>query len=388
MLERFSWVALLQVLVGLGAMIKGPAIVITFVLPAAIYVTATWQWKRIDWTMLIVTSPIAVALSLWWYVYIWFAFPMEQDQLLGRLLNQGDLHVRSWHYYLVKMPIFLGPVALFLPLLWFRWRDANRDEKEGVLGFWLAWFLGNLVIFSFVFSSKQSHYLVPAFPGLALALGLVLAHPTSLGHRINVWFVWFIMAIVMLVPLSVVLLASLEKIAVPNPIVGWVGLVVCCAAVVILALSLRAAQVWFAFRAAWSVWLVMLVILFGHALPLMDKSRSGRDFADRVDQRLPADARIGMLDDDPQFVMYLDAPVVPLADAADALEFIEESTAHYVILYSDELEERFDKCQLTGTEVLLKQAGFMKSHITAYLIHDLPGARCNGDCMESCEGTG
>jgi 4-amino-4-deoxy-L-arabinose transferase-like glycosyltransferase len=148
---RFWWAVLLQVLVGLGAMAKGPMIILNFVLPAMLYIIVAWQWKRIDWTMLLVTSPIAIALALWWYLYIWLALPHEHEQLMFRFLNQGNVHQRDWHYYLVKMPLLLGPVILFLPLLWSRWRDATRQERHGPLGFFIAWFLGTLLILSLLF---------------------------------------------------------------------------------------------------------------------------------------------------------------------------------------------------------------------------------------------
>jgi 4-amino-4-deoxy-L-arabinose transferase-like glycosyltransferase len=381
---RFWWAVLLQVLVGLGAMAKGPMIILNFALPAFLYIIVAWQWKRIDWAMILLTSPIAIALALWWYLYIWLAVPHEHEQLLYRFMNQGNVHQRDWHYYLVKLPVNLGPVVLFLPLLWSRWRDATRQERQGPLGFFIAWFLGNLIVLSLLFSSKQSHYLVPAYPGLALALGLAFTHPTFRGHRLTAWFGWLITALLLLIPVGMAVGVQQGRLIIPNPTAGWFFLVASFAAAVYLAFSLRTANAWISFRIAWCFWLLTLLVILGHVVPLMDTKQSGRSFADLVDEKLPTDARLGVIRYKAQFIVYLDAPPQLLTDAAEALAFMDASSQNYVIIFSDEIEEDFKKCQLSGSELVVKQDNFMKRGITAYLLHDKPGSQCDEDCRENC----
>jgi len=116
----------------------------------------------------------------------------------------------------------------------------------------------------------------------------------------------------------------------------------------------------------------------------MNTKQSGRSFADLVDEKLPTDARLGVIRYKAQFIVYLDAPPKLLADAAEALAFMDASIQNYVIVFSDEIEEDFNKCQLSGSELVVKQDDFMKGGITAYLLHDKSGPQCDEDCRENC----
>ena len=365
---RYGWPTLLHVLVGLGAMTKGPAIVLTLVFPLCVYVLVSRRWREVDWWPLLITSPLSVVLSLWWFVYVWVALPAEQGQLIERFLDQGRLHVRHWYYYVVELPGLLGPATLLLPLLWWRWREAPAEERRGELGFLLTWFLGNLAIFS-VFPSKQSHYLVPAFPGLALALGPILAHLDAKRFWLSGAFVVVIMAVLVVAPLGWVLFAP-DGIATPHPILLGVFLSVCGLAAVLLGLSLRAGRVGFAFRAAWSFWLLGIAVVFGDLVPQFNHAQSARHFADKVDESLPVGARLGVLSNNPGILFYLDEPAVIFDDAFLARAFLEDSDLNYVVAESDVLNDEFKDFEQDGTEVVLEQGGFMKRGVSAFLLRD------------------
>lgn len=366
---RLGWVVLLQVLVGLAAMTKGPAIGITFVIPAALYLTVTRRWGQIDWTMLIATSPIVIILSFWWYFYVWFQLPGEQGQLLARLLNQGDLHVRSWYYYLVKMPSMTGPVILLLPLLWWQWRNAGYADRAGAFGFWLAWFFGTFVVFS-LFPSKQTHYLVPAFPGLALMLGLTLARPPDPRVRFHVLFVVLIMAVLLLGPVALIM--EKERIPAMEVETAWIFLAFGVLATCALTFSLLTRRIGVAFCGAWAGWLLTIVVLLGHGVTWLDPTESAREFADRVDRALPADADLGVISNNPAVTWYLDDAPRLLTSVAEVRAWLERPGQQYLIVESDELEDQFKDLALGHTVTLLTQKGFMKHDVTASLVRERP----------------
>lgn len=364
---RFGWAALLQVLVGLGAITKGPAIGITFVIPGALYLTASQRWKHIDWTMLIATSPIVITLSLWWYFYVWFTLPEGHGQLLVRFLNQSNLHVRSWYYYIGKMPSMTGPLIVLLPLLWWKWRDSNHTDRVGVFGLYLAWFFGTIVVFSF-FPSKQTHYLVPAFPGLALMMGLTLAHPPDGRVRFHVVFVLVIMAILLLGPVG--LITQKERVPVIEAEWAWIFLAAGVLATCALAFSLLRRQIGVAFCGAWGAWLLTIVVLLGHGIVALNPGESARHFADRVDRRVPAGADLAVISDNPAVTWYLDESPRLLVSVADVRAWFELPGRQYLIVESDDLEYQFKDLELTNTVTLLEQKGFMKHDVTVYLLQE------------------
>jgi 4-amino-4-deoxy-L-arabinose transferase-like glycosyltransferase len=363
-----GWLVLFQVFVGFGAMTKGPAIVLTLVLPLLLYLLLSGRWREVHWRAVAATCPVALTLALWWYVYVWFAVPAEQGQLVARFLHQGRFHVRHVGYYLVKMPALLGPVTLLLPMLWWSWHSAGSDNRRGYLGYVLSWFLGTVAVFSLP-ASKQTHYLVPCLPALALALGAALAQRLPQARTLEQWFVALIIGCLALSPALWIFLAP-ANVGLHDSTLEWCALAVGCGMASVLGWCLWAGRSALAFRCAWACWLVALGLVLGEVVPRFDALESPRGFANRIDQALPYGARLAVVSDHPGIACYLNEPVVVLDDARKAREFLEVSREHYLVVESDELAREFKDFQRAGTVVVLKQDGFMKRRVCAYLLRD------------------
>ena len=66
----FRFVLAFQIFLGLGVLIKGPAVVINVLCPLAVYILYSRRWRDVKWTSFIeLTLPVSLCLSLWWYIY-------------------------------------------------------------------------------------------------------------------------------------------------------------------------------------------------------------------------------------------------------------------------------------------------------------------------------
>lgn len=158
--------------VGLGALIKGPVILL-HLLPVAL-LTPWWarqrrpsSWRR--WYACLLAATVAGAgIGMAW------AWPAAQaggqaygeaifwGQHAGRMDARAD-HAQHWWWYLAVLPLMLLPW-----LLWPRlWRAVGRLPGDDALRLCLAWVLPVVLLFSLV-GGKQGKYLLPLLPALAL----------------------------------------------------------------------------------------------------------------------------------------------------------------------------------------------------------------------------
>jgi len=183
----FGGFALAGLAIGLGALTKGPAILV-HVLPVA--VAAPWWARRLDG----VTAParlgvrwaagvaaavaIGAAIGLAWAVPAGIVGgPEYRDAILwgqsaGRLVD-SFAHAEPWWLYVVVLPALLLPWTAWPPA----WRAARRlggQGGDGGMRLCTIWFVTALLAFSTI-SGKQLHYLLPELPALALLLARLLA---------------------------------------------------------------------------------------------------------------------------------------------------------------------------------------------------------------------
>ena len=169
----FRFVMAFQIFLGFGVLIKGPAVIIKIFCSLAVYILYSRSWRDVKWVSFIVTLPVSLCLSLWWYIYVWIAWPLMRDVLVHRFTDQSSKHVEAFYWYFLRLPELLGPVLLFLPLLVIGWRKASPTQRRGPLGLFLISAVTMFFVYS-LFPSKQTHYLVPLLPALSLALGLLI----------------------------------------------------------------------------------------------------------------------------------------------------------------------------------------------------------------------
>jgi 4-amino-4-deoxy-L-arabinose transferase-like glycosyltransferase len=187
---RLMGFAILGLGIGLGALTKGPAILL-HLLPVALLAPVwgptltgaegrprpTGGWT--GWYLgLLAALVLGVVLALLW------AVPAGQaggeayrdaifwGQSAGRLVK-SFAHQRPVWWYLALLPAVLVPWIIW-PRMWRAVRGWGWFGGDGGLRFGLCWFVPALAAFSLV-SGKQPHYLLPVVPALALIAALLLA---------------------------------------------------------------------------------------------------------------------------------------------------------------------------------------------------------------------
>jgi len=181
---------LLGLAIGLGALTKGPAILL-HVLPAALLAPywggclpggpakPLYGWGRWCFGILFAVI-IGVVIGLAWAIPAGFAGGEDYrnailwGQTAGRMVK-SFAHQRPFWWYFAILPGLLLPWLVW-PSLWRAlWRLKASFRTDGGLRLCLIWFASAFAIFS-VISGKQLHYLLPEFPALALMFAYALCH--------------------------------------------------------------------------------------------------------------------------------------------------------------------------------------------------------------------
>ena len=152
----FWFIMAFQVFLGFGVLMKGPAVVINIFPSLAAYVLYSRRWRDVKWVSFIVTSPVSIGLSLWWYIYVWVGWPSMRDVLVHRFTDQSSIHVEAFYFYVLRLPELLGPVLVLLPLLFMGWKKAGPEKRRGPLGFFTISALAMFVVYC-LFASKRTH---------------------------------------------------------------------------------------------------------------------------------------------------------------------------------------------------------------------------------------
>ena len=107
----FRFVLAFQIFLGFGVLMKGPAVVINIFCSLAAYVLYSRCWRDIKWVSFIVTLPVSLCLSLWWYIYVWIERPSLRDVLVNRFI-QTNLRYTS-RLFIFTFFVFLNSLDLF-----------------------------------------------------------------------------------------------------------------------------------------------------------------------------------------------------------------------------------------------------------------------------------
>lgn len=164
-----GWVA-----VGFGILIKGP--IILAVLAVTIIALSLWD-RDFSWlkeTRALYGAALALLIVLPWAVAIGYtSHGTFYEQSLGRdftakIFEGQESHGASPGYYLVETAVAFWPATLVLlpALVW-----AVAQRRDPFVRFLLAWSAGVWLLFEFI-PTKLPHYILPAYPALALLCGL------------------------------------------------------------------------------------------------------------------------------------------------------------------------------------------------------------------------
>jgi len=214
--DGLVWLALA---IGLGALAKGPAILLS-TLPVALLAplwatsdnnaepetdsddldltpaapSSMWDrgWKQ--WYMAIGFAVLGgIAIGLAWAIPAAivggeeYRYAIFWGQSAGRMVD-SFAHGRPWWWFLAVLPGLVLPWTLWPPS-WRSIRGFLDVGKDNGIRFCLIWFVPALITFSAI-SGKQLHYLLPVFPALALLAGRLLVDYHSNSPDQVSWTGW------------------------------------------------------------------------------------------------------------------------------------------------------------------------------------------------------
>jgi len=160
--------------VGAGILLKGPVILI--VIAATAIALSLWDgdWRWLKGTRPFVGAALVLALVTPWASAIAVAsHGAFYQQSLGhdfaaKIFGGEESHGAPPGYYMVLANITFWPATLlFVPAIAF----AIRDRKDPAIRFLLAWSGAVWLLFELV-PTKLPHYILPAYPALALVAAL------------------------------------------------------------------------------------------------------------------------------------------------------------------------------------------------------------------------
>ncbi len=160
---------LLWAALGAGILIKGP------ITPLVTGLTAIGMWVFGQWRNLwrqakpLIGVPMMLVIAAPWFVAIILADPTFVQESAGhdffkKLISFQETHGGPPGYYLLASLATFAPGSLFMGLaLWWGW--TRRREREVALC--LLWLIPFWIILEIV-PTKLPHYILPAYPALAL----------------------------------------------------------------------------------------------------------------------------------------------------------------------------------------------------------------------------
>jgi 4-amino-4-deoxy-L-arabinose transferase-like glycosyltransferase len=170
-----GWIAAAAGALGFGVLAKGP---VALLLPVLVIACDTAFDRRLlrRWGWLILAGLLAVVPPLLYYLLLvrrhgaglleTFLFRHNVDRFV-----EGFDHLLPWWFFLLRSPVDLLPVSLFLPAAAF-FRPEDPERRRFIRRMWI-WILVPLVFFSFS-ASKRPIYMLPALPAAAMLCGAVL----------------------------------------------------------------------------------------------------------------------------------------------------------------------------------------------------------------------
>jgi len=335
----FRFVMAFQIFLGFGVLMKGPAVVINIFCSLAAYVLYSRCWRDIKWVSYIVTLPVSLCLSLWWYIYVWVEQPSLRDVLVHRFTDQSSIHVEAFYFYFLHLPELLGPVLLFLPLLVIGWRKASPAQRRGPLGFFLISAVTMFFVYC-LFASKRIHYLVPLLPVLSLAFGLLI-EDQRLDEGRYLSISTLIIATLNPLLLLIWIFAAPAQMRLESAFREWGMFAILGGIVTWSWVMLRAGRRRTSWKIAWISCIIALAFFMGDIYQRAGNTLISRTFAEKVAQAVPDNARLGTLDDHAALLFHLGRPV-EYVQIAKANQFLE-NPHHYLIVDKESKLQQIDE---------------------------------------------
>ena len=188
--------------IGLGALIKGP--VTPMVAGLAVLVLVIWE-RKANWLKPLLFWPgplLAIAMVLPWLISIQIATDggfLRQaigDDMAPKLVGAAERHGGLFGYHLLLAPLLFFPASLTvipgLGYLTSALRGRTGEKTASAARFLLAWAVPVWLVFELL-PTKLPHYVLPAYPALALIAGWGLLQLTAAAAW-QKWVSWALFA--------------------------------------------------------------------------------------------------------------------------------------------------------------------------------------------------
>jgi 4-amino-4-deoxy-L-arabinose transferase-like glycosyltransferase len=169
----WPWALLFWAAQGAGLLIKGPITPLVGVLTAAALSIADRDWRWLKGLRPLWGVPLMLAIAAPWFIAITAAtqgaFLGESvgHDLAGKLLGAQEAHGAPPGYYLLLLAVTFWPSSLVLgPALAWAWQQRKAPAER----FLIAWTVPFWLLLELI-PTKLPHYILPAYPALALIAG-------------------------------------------------------------------------------------------------------------------------------------------------------------------------------------------------------------------------
>ncbi len=321
---------------GLGVLIKGPITPLMSVLTAG---SLSIYDREVKWLRGLRSGRgflIMLAIAAPWFVLIsWKSGGMFWQQSVGKDLlakvgGSQESHGFPPGYYSLTYALFVWPIA-FLALR-AGLHALNNIRNDAALRFLVAWYLPFWIVFELI-PTKLPHYMLPAYPALAIAVGWYFANPDRRQmqlHKWQKWLVWLALAGLVIVTLALAFgPAFLEwhfsgSISIAAPVLllaalaaGWLGSPLADALTPTKRLSALAVAASLTYG-----------LLAAFVLPSMDKIWLSREIASAVAKGAPCpDSTLAITNYHEPSMVFLGGTKTSLTDAKGAAEHLESDPA-------------------------------------------------------------
>lgn len=167
---------------GLGILIKGPVAPLLSLLTAAALFAFERDWRWLLKLKLARGVAIVLVIVLPWLVLIsmksgsaFFQEAVGKD-MLSKVAQGEESHGLPPGFYMLTYSLFMWPFGLIAVGAGLQAINRFRDDPR--LRFCLAWYIPFWLVFEAI-PTKLPHYVMPAYPGVALLIGWLLTLPAG-----------------------------------------------------------------------------------------------------------------------------------------------------------------------------------------------------------------
>ena len=179
-----SYLALFYLSLALGALSKGPLILLHVAAPVVLYHICFKARLPRGWAAHLVGVGVFLAIATPWPMLVLRQVPnaiaLWRYESVGEISGENQENLREWWYYFANLPLLAAPwVALGLFSVAFPFL-RNRSR----IFFPVAWYAVVFAFFSFV-GQKKDPYLLPVMPAQAMMIAVAAAPLLRIARRMR-----------------------------------------------------------------------------------------------------------------------------------------------------------------------------------------------------------